>query len=665
MANSKVQIYFGGPIYVDQELIIKDAASFINLSEVFKTIRAANGQSTIGSNEYISANNFYQALTIDYQSSGLYTFSIINNTVTIQATTISSIFTVISNTTSTVVPTITNTTDIAPIKIVEAKPVKNSTNPCGSVDYNITTSILATQYSLDGVNFIPNTDNPFTFSYIRGSAFNLYVKDISNNTVSTPIITPSTWNLDEAYFKVFSTPTGSTITIGFLTPNGNAGLTFEYSLDGATWQASNVFSGLYTGFYTFYVRDQFGCLNSTGYNLEVFEPGVNVKNSFSYISNNMSIRFKHNQEWNDFNIFKNDSNTLACEESVTNAYGYIQKFRPTDILTTQLLSNYEEIEANVIKADGTKDVLEVTKEINFLDIEDRRDCNIYNLGNGKTGIYFLTGNTYDYDTAAPIGTYALNGALPNYGSINNYIKIAEEGWWKIVDIIYNEDVNADVLVTQRPFSGSPSVVQISANYNQKNYNVYEFKIDCAVYDGQVFQVEVLQHLDGFTDTNYLSEKIEVGLLGNEYVELIWWNDTDSYVYYSTGIKSKSNYEILTFASSNDSNIEINKTPSTSILIQATNYNTKELVVDGLSTAIMVQFIQAVLHKELYLNKVQYISQSTPESEVIDFTNQYTVTASLIKTGEVYNAEYVTGDQVETTVEVPGLLQNTINYIKLN
>ena len=42
----------------------------------------------------------------------------------------------------------------------------------------------------------------------------------------------------------------------------------------------------------------------------------------------------------------------------------------------------------------------------------------YDLGGGKTGIYFLVGNLYDYDTDADTGNdYILNGGLPEWGKI--------------------------------------------------------------------------------------------------------------------------------------------------------------------------------------------------------------------------------------------------------
>ena len=194
------------------------------------------------------------------------------------------------------------------------------------------------------------------------------------------------------------------------------------------------------------------------------------------------------------------------------------------------------------------------------------------------------------------------------------------------------------VATNAVFNDIDSPVIVSCNYNQKNFNVYEFSIDFAAYLDKTVQVEILQSSDGFENYNYLSEKIEVSDYYENSVELIWYNDVDSFVFYSTGIKNVGNFEFSTFDNSNDSSLDIHKTPQTSIVIDSSNYELKTLVIEDVSTGIMHQLAQASLHKQILVNKVKFISNDDPDTEVVKFTNLYTVTLNLIKVGDIYNSD---------------------------
>ena len=110
------------------------------------------------------------------------------------------------------------------------------------------------------------------------------------------------------------------------------------------------------------------------------------------------------------------------------------------------------------------------------------------------------------------------------------------------------------------------------------------------------------------------------------------------MFYSKGIKNVGNFEFSTFDNSNDSSLDIHKTPQTSIVIDSSNYELKTLVIEDVSTGIMHQLAQASLHKQILVNKVKFISNDDPDTEVVKFTNLYTVTLNLIKVGDIYNSD---------------------------
>jgi len=630
MAKSKVVITFNYASDEGEYLSFINSLSATELSEVFVALRSGPFQASLGSDEYSSSYNYMNALITDYQSSGLYNISLNSNEVTIEATQSNVVFSAaVDFLAPSVSYVITNEIEDAPISFVSINKLQNDTDYCNYVKLEVTTNVLAVEVST-GSSTYPNTNNPFYIIALRGSIVNITAIDASNNNSIIQVKTPATLSSQNTNINVNNTPNGADITISMY---DDYDLLLEYSLDDNIWQSANTFSSLPAGTYVLYVRDQFGCKISKLFQVTVFSPIVTSLNAYSYISPAMSIRYKKHETWDNIDIYRNDSNTLSCEELTGQSYKYIQKFKPSNLVTTQLKSNYDYIAVNIIKDDGSKQPVQLSLVKKFIDIKERMDARMYSISNNKSGIYFTSGNTYDYNTGSIIGSYALNGKLPNFGVVGNFINIPGIGWFLIEDIIYNESINADVLVISYVYFGIDSSIVIASNYNQENFNVYEFKIDFALYNNQSINIEILQSKNGYKDCNYLSEELEICMLDDNYIELIWYNIKDTDVFYNTGIKNIGNFEFLSFDADNDSSLEIHKTSTSAMIIEASNYELKVLEIDDVSTAIMLQLIQASLHKEIYVNRVKYISNSNPDIEVIPNTNLYNIKLHLLKTAQ--------------------------------
>ena len=664
MANSKVVITFNILPDVGNRLEISNTLSANNIREDFVSSRYANNKTTIGNDIYECAFNYAQAVQDDYNT-GLYIVTVNSNIVTIEAIQNGVVFAeVINSTGGDVTTSLFNELPIEELIITDISFSEADSDPCNTVKVSVTTNNLATEVSSPLV-INPNVDNPFTFDWVRAVNINIACNNLDGNTNRysqlPDILSTATTTVD-----IYNTPTGANITV---THDSSYLLDLEYSLDSSgIWQSSSVFNGVSEGNHNVEVRDQLGCVISLPFAVNVFSPDISVTVPFVYLAKEMSIRFKHNEVWDFCDIYRTENNTLSCEEEVSIPYKQKQKFQTCDLINTQFLSNYETLEANVIKSDGTKDALSIVKRSSNLGATDKRDARYYNADNGQTGIYYTSGDTYNYDTGISNGTYALNGALPNYGAIGNYIFLDTYGWYKIVDIIYDESRDSDVLIIDLVYTGIDTSIIVSSLYNQKNYDVYEFQIDMANYEDEEIQVELLQSDTSFGEYNYLSEVIEVSEIWYNTLELIWYNNVDSWVFYSTGIKNKARVYYQTFEAGNDSSLEIHKTDTTTITIDTSNYETKELVLGSntdISTGILRQLTNAFLCKELYINRVQYNTNSAPEVEPIKNTNQHVLNISLNKSGDVFNAEWDGNGNSIDNVELVGLLQNNGKYIKLH
>lgn len=671
MAKSTITLTFNSLPSVNDILEFSNDKQAQNILEVFKTLKTKSGETTLGSDIESCIIEYDNALNNDYNfglNGNIYTlsFNISLSTLTIEAVQDNVVFAEVTNTTSGAVTAVIDNQTVAPTLTIDNITFSQSTNTnyCKMIKVNVDTNLLATSVS-SPVVINPNADNPFSFDYARGGDITITCTD--GITVATQSVTlPDVLRSSNISVSIFNTPNGGNATINL---SAKYGLTLSYQVEDSVgnlsgWQSSNVFSSLTNGVYTVYVKDTFGCTAELGFVVSVFSPDISVTEAYSYVAKEMSIRYKKNEVWDYNSIYKTDDNTLSCEEDVENPYKHVHLFQTQDQITTQFLSNYETLEANVINEDGSKDAQTIVKRSTNIGATDKRDATYYSIDDTTTGIYFTSGDKYNYYTGIQNDTYELNGALPNYGYINNYIYLDGLGWFQIVDIIYNDTYDADVLVINYAYVGIPAEIIVSSIYNRENYDVYEFNIDMSAYEDKNIQVELLMSDNTFGESNYLSEVINVKERQGQTIEIIWYNPTDTFVFYSTGLKNKARIPYQLFTSGDDSELQIHKTARTVMMINSNSYETKDLELYPITNAIKQQLTKAFLHKELYLDRVKYVSNSAPETEPINFTNLYEFKANVQKTGIVFNSEWDgVGNSIEG-VELIGILQSDNAYIKL-
>lgn len=142
----------------------------------------------------------------------------------------------------------------------------------GSITITPTTGTAPFSYSLDGAPPVTGP-SPYTFTNVAAGNHNVVVTDAFG--CITPVLSTSI---------AAGPPIATTATKTDALCNGSATGTitvaqpsvgtapFEYSLDGITWQASNIFNGLIAGTYTVYFREGGGCQGTVP--VTVAEPAV-------------------------------------------------------------------------------------------------------------------------------------------------------------------------------------------------------------------------------------------------------------------------------------------------------------------------------------------------------------------------------------------------------
>jgi hypothetical protein len=653
------------------------------LIEDFRNIRTSSGESSIATSIEFTIQNLRNSFQADYNfgGSGPYTLSIETQDSTGDTLRIklniedffdASEFVETTSAGNNFVATFVNEPVPIGLSVSSVGFSQASSDFCTKIDASITTSEQIDDYSIDGgANYVSVSTNPFTISNLaRIVNTSLKIRkgsDVFNYTIKVPSILLKA-NISATYTN---SPSGATVTIN------SAGLNFlldlEYSLDnGATFQTSNTFPGILEGDYTFHVKDQFGCQVNNPVTIPAFvDGGVGQRIPYSDLpSKSLSIRYFKYIDFANSTEYKNDENTQSDELNYTqNARLYNQLFKNSDTaIRTQLKTNYETVVATVVDEQLVEHDVEVTKVVNYSNLKDRRDAEIYNLGGlgVQMGIYFLGGNTYDYFSGATTGSYVLNGSLPLWGLVGNYVFV-NSAWFQISSVIFDDSVSSYVLVINTSYTGSTSTVEVSTVYNLEPYNIHEFNIDFSQFINQKVQINIAQtDTDtSFPDVVYLSEIIEVAESYSDTLCIEYYNDKNTDIFYATGIKNKINMPIEFFSGGILGETTTERTDINTFLIDAEGYENDLIAFKLMPKQMMRKAVQALSHKFVFLDGVQYVKEESPEVTPIIGTNLYRVNAEMTKSNAVYTSRGLVGDISLTPLEIPALLKTSSNgFLKI-
>lgn len=625
-------------------------------------------------NGFIS-QNYAAAFNADYNTSLLYSVTSINGPedsglgmVVISANYPNAIFEEISKPPGTTILIENETTNV--LTIDDISYLNATSNPvCTHFRVSITTNELATKIILPTSQATgSNTSNPIVFDWPRNMNLAIRLENASGEIVERFLgLTggiPKTLVSAALNVQINNSPSGATVILSYsdVTTGG-----LQYSLDGSTWQTSNIFPGILSGSYSARVRN-LGCIVSQDF---VVDNVTNVSTPYTYISKSMSFRFALRESFQDCGPYKNELNTLSCEdysEDPEVRYTETQLFQGCDIITTQFKSNFSEVIANVIKPDGTKDPLEIFKKTNNIARKDSREAVMMDLGGGKSGIYFISGNTFDFDTGVATGTYLLNGGLPEYARLGNWVTIGS-AYLQIENIIFDEDLNAEVLVIDQTFVGPPEIV-VKAIFNRQKYEVYEFIVFLQNYLNQTIRVEISNIDPGLGTINYLSEKIFVKNRHENTIKIDYFNASNTDVFYATGIKNLIRIPLLKQAAGHEGNSEVLWGDDRSNLVSSSIFETTEFTLGLLTTGMYRKVVQALSHKFVKMDNVPYVLNEIGKEGPIESSNLFIVTANMLKSNAPFKSNVQGFDPdvsfEPSNIEIPNvIIDEAGNFITYN
>mgnify|MGYP003636732381 CR=1 FL=1 len=580
------------------------------------------------------------------------------------------------------------------INIISANIIENTATPCDFVDVQVTTeSVIYGWVSSDSVT--PNLVGALTFivSCPRGIPFRvgLIESEFASERISLSEFLGSLYfffrKLYSSDINIHTEPnldgTSTIETTIFWTQEPSLpylSLLYEYSIDNVTWQSSNLFLSVSAGPQTIYFRDNKGCQVQKDITIEggVSNPYEKIFN----ISNVNSMTFAKDEIWDSLQggIYKTKENTLA----MTGRENWLARetviYRVNDSIKIQFKSNYptHEVKVQDCKGEDTDLVVGVIRKSDNLDLFESLDCVLFHTSSGLLGMYFTSGNFYD-SSGATLGTFQLQGNLPDSGKIGAIMEIPSYGSQEVVDVVYDSTVNKRVLIFNTPSVTVGSTIMKSL-YNLLDYNIYEFTLDfedIVIPAGLMSQVRIkikAEDTVNVEEENYYSEYIDI-ISDNDWVDLDgdnsmvsidYYNKNNQDIFYIYGIKHffrtgiKSIEEIIIDES--ESSIG-DKT--TSLITSSVNEGIS-IVFEEVNYREMIKIVLAISSENLFVNGKGYVKNENVKVEKIKNTSSYSIECSLISSGQSFNINIngaVGGDG--NPIYLPKLIDvGTENYLKI-
>jgi len=477
----------------------------VTFTWICKTVRSSAFQYEQGSDIIEQTDNLANAGNADIQNSSIAAWifqgGIDDDTVTFEANEFGWVIT--DEITS-------GTTNITPLEVPEVLPAKDfqltgfslgtAIVPCVDIELTITENG-------DGVA-------PYTWITPSNASTTLVAQIARQATTQTISVTLEDSETDQATLNSVTIPKLSnatdisnisivtnvggfdaTVTVFMVDPSG---LLFDYkfSLDGITFQSSNIFPNVLDGAYTLFVDDGFGCIFTDTFDVDTATTIPRIL-PHAVVPKAQSFRFVQLTS-NQFNTLEN---TLYQNEKYRGEHKpqFFHPFQTNDgIITSQFQSNYDELSARILDCDDNIiDTLTIVKKSDNIGVQDKRDAIAFNRGNNQAGVFFTTGNIYDPGTLDIIDTYELNGEVPEWGVVGNTMVLTGvvTGSFVIKQVVKDISVNATALIFdfawQSPNQSEAIIAEIT--YNRLNFEIHEFDFDLGqapLLDG-VFSAQIL------------------------------------------------------------------------------------------------------------------------------------------------------------------------------
>jgi hypothetical protein len=635
---SNVVLTFDNILVVDKTLIITfdiGGGNSLVCTETFKDDRIASYQTTIGPTTSIQASEYIIAWNYDWRDEGdsgnLLAFKNANSvTITLgndawQVTSVTG--TAVSGAD---VSYVINNDPVEDEKTVDISGWTLHASPCISIyaDIDVTGGNDIYDVYLDGVLVQSAQTTPLQVLTTRGLPQLLKIIDTLGAVIDEQIIRPPSKILEsqiELTTQVLSG--GTTVTVAPLTVH-TALLPLEYKLEGGVYSASNVFAGLAAGTFTVYVKDVFGCETTKEFVLDGVSEVVNTVFSMSDIN---PIRYAKVETGK-----KNHKNTLSCHEVRQLKYPFFHRYLDADTPVTQFKTNAAYINAYTIDPDLNQIGLTPIKMTENTGLEAKSTSTYFDLGSGRSAIYFGVVDILNVLTDAVDDTIDFGFTLPEWAdTIGDIVNIEGIGDVAIDNIGYSDFYDAFILEFALAYSGVAVTKKVYAQYNIQPYEVYEFATIMSAQP-DLFNVVLEVGTDsGNIEYCVISEKIKKVVDYDNLYDIDYYDSANKGgMVYQTGVQHKIRLEgISDYVGEQETEGYDGDTDY--FITNNVVYDSQNFTFFRLTGEMCAKLRLIVTHETLIINGLSYRLSESPEITTNKNNNLKTFSVNLKRSGDLF------------------------------
>lgn len=486
--------------------------------------------------------------------------------------------------------------------------VEATANPCGNVGVQVDTN-----FPFDWINgnSIPSTSS-YVIDKARDEVLNIQIQatDYATHGQSTKLsaelaeFMPLNLSYDLNYLD---------ITI----ENNN----YEFDF-GTGYQTLNYHHYDTEGTKSILVKDAYGCVRTI--QIEAVAPPVidpTVIDFTSYVSKANSLRFvKREGEFDRTTIYQTDENTFDSEVPFLDLrYCHTQRVKTHQDLRLQFQSSGETHVADLFDKDG---VLQETLTINQVQS---------NIGFTDSRNYFR------YDDEVYSYIYFSDGQLPYFYQIGATVTVNGEDR-QILDLVYSDDLDVYALkLVKLTVATGGSIDYI---YNKELYDIYEIELPLALRQAGEYYIILTISKTGETDIVYQTHPFEVADDFEQTVDITYYNQSNSDIYYQSGIKNYVTFGIEYRKPIADSQFNVVKGDATNFLRSSFLTEKFEIKFEPLTLEMMRKVEISLGHEMLIIDSTGYSCEGIEIETLDDNTNLYVITATVYKSNK--NVRFIAG-----------------------
>lgn len=639
-SKAKLLFKYAPEIGWDVLIDIDTGTSIVHLKMVFTTVRYRRGQVTYSSTISGAVNNFITAWNLDYKNyakafidTGTDSLELLIENPSWKFDSITG--SAVDNTSINV--TIENQPIVPPKTLSFEKYIKGSSSPCNNAKAKYTAEGAdAYNVYVDSVLKLSNKQSPFEVPLTRGVANNIRVVDESQSLVGTHIArAPRKINSGDINIFVSNFNTGANVEIStdFISDDI---IPLSYSLDGINYKASSTFTGIAEGNYTLHVKDDWGCVTEKTF---VVDGETEITETIFNISDINPLRYAKYEEGK-----KNYRNTLSFQEVKSVRRCFSHKYLEGDEPITQFKTNAQYIEAFILDPEGNATTLPIIKYSDNIGIEAKSTATYFDLGGGRSGVYFGVVDKLEPLTNDFIETVNYGFTLPEWANKEgDYVTIDGLGQVPIAEVGYSDFYQSFILEFAIPFTGEPEERNIYAKYNRQPYELYQFKTP-VLLDSFNVVIEAGKSSSDI-DFTYISENIKKVEDYEKLYEIRYYNDTNlGDMVYKTGVEHLirldgfDDYVGEQSVEGYDGDDEFYHTDNKV-------YRSFRFTFPYLSSEMCHKVRLIATHKFLSINNILYKLSEAPEINPLPNTNSKSISLLLKSGGELFmsnDQEIITG-----------------------